>query len=149
LKPNFFQESVSNLLTCSDPTAGPVFLQALNDPSHRVRSIACISIGNISYKPAIPVLKRLISDPEPDVRASACCALGEMDDTASEHELLKAATDNEVNVRYEAARALLRIGNPKGCLVLEEMLAKKESPWYLKQRDFFKEVRHVLKGDGK
>lgn len=129
-----------------DPTSGPILLSILDDPFERVRSMACISLGNIDYKPAASALRQLVSDPDPNVRASACWALGEMEDMVSENTLLRALTDDDINVRYEASNALVRIGNLNGRLSLEDMLAKKESPSFIKPREFLKVIRRVLEG---
>jgi len=130
-----------------DPSSGPLIEPLLNDPDRRVRSMACMSLAQLNYSDAIPEIRALLNDPDTGVRSGACYALGKLGDTASEEELVKATDDSDVSVRYEAARALFSLGHPKGRLVLEEIIERKESPGFIKTRPFLRTVRYVLAGN--
>lgn len=129
-----------------DDSSGSLIFRMLEDVSSRVRITACHAIGQLAYTPALPSVRVLMTDPDPAVRAQACWTLGAMGDHASEEYLLKAGEDNEVNVRFEAGGALLKLGNHHGRVILEDILAKKEAPDFIKVTYFLRTVRRILAG---
>lgn len=125
-------------------TVGDDLMAILDDSDRRVRMAACSALGSLGYRKAIPMIKDRINSLDPGMRAAACWAIGEICDKISEKDLLRATKDEDVNVRFEAAGALLRMGNPEGSYVLEDILLKKESPDFIKFKPFSRTVRVML-----
>lgn len=143
-----FVRVVTIMALCDlDLSSGPLIAPLLNDSDERVRSYACTALAGLHYRDAIPSMRTLLNDPDTMVRAGACYALGRLGDTASESKLMEATDDSDISVRYEAARALFSLGHPKGREVLEEIIARKESPGFIKTRCFLSTVRYILKGN--
>jgi predicted RNase H-like HicB family nuclease len=132
------------VLSSLDPAAGPDILPLLNDPSEHVRISAIMYLADPDYKPALYEIRALLNDPDPSVRAASYWAVGKFRDRASESPLLKAIEENDTNIRFEAACALLELSNPQGRTALEDILAKKVSPDFIKRDSFLKTVRRII-----
>ena len=71
----------------------PVVVNALKDPSPKVRSAALQTLEKVAAKDAIPQMALLLEDPDKDVQDRAAFALGTIGDPSAE-PYLKKARDN-------------------------------------------------------
>lgn len=94
------------------PTALPMLINALADPSAAIRAAAAETLGKIGDESAGGHLVVLLHDSEGMVRAEAAKALGRLKYGDATPHLIRLLTDMKTDVRREAIGALGRIGSP-------------------------------------
>jgi HEAT repeat protein len=102
-------------LTWDQDRSVDVLLQALNDPSYRVRSSAAAALGKQGGGKAVEPLVARLEDPSEDrnVRSASAQALGQLKAVAAVESLIGALADPVWHLRYQAALALGQIGEAR------------------------------------
>jgi hypothetical protein len=109
-------ESVQTLGGLPDRRSAMALVEALNDPSPRVRAEAARGLGRLGYRTLAraPLLQRL-EDPAPDVREAAATALGRLRDSWAIPALRNLAEmERTTQVRRAAWEALRHISDAQG-----------------------------------
>ena len=121
---------------CRDRRCLPPLMEALKTDIPAVRLWAASSLGQsavLGYEVAVsavpPLIKGLIRDPVAAVRSNCAWALGQLCRELPSNivyagaidGLIEALEDEEMGVREDAKASLLRVGDPRGLQVIEEM----------------------------
>jgi len=106
--------------------SGPLFKQALGDPSPLVRFAAAMAIGDTRYEPALEDLQNLarIGKGERDRRVypAIVYALFNLGDMSHVNDLVDLLRDKEPEVRANAALVMGRLGEPSAIRPLKMLL---------------------------
>ncbi len=90
-----------------DPKGAPGLIEALGDPSARVRQAAEDALGLMTWRPAADKLSQmLLNDQDPSVRQQAAISLAYILDPKTGPALQAALKDDSMPVRYAALHAL-------------------------------------------
>lgn len=93
----------------SDEKACHLLVSALTDPEATIRTEAAVSLGQVTYPPAVPHLILALQDADLDVRKAAINALGKMGDDRSLKPLQTALNDELEVIRVLAKRAIAQM----------------------------------------
>ncbi len=116
--------------------AGPVFKQALSDPTPPVRFAAAMAIGDVQYEPALPVLQAMAQKKEQDEQAepdkrvfcAVIYALHRLGDSSQTTHLGQMLFDAEKEVRANAALVMGKMGEPSASVPLETRYGDEQDP---------------------
>ncbi|MCA9115282.1 MAG: HEAT repeat domain-containing protein [Planctomycetaceae bacterium] len=108
----------------ADPVSVDVLSNALTD-QFSVRCRAIVSLGQIGDDSAQPALLAMLKDQTPEVRFHACNAIGEAGLKSARPALEPLLYDSSPMAQRAAARALVRLGDPRGESLLEDRQLKK------------------------
>ena len=107
-----------------DPVSVDVLTDALND-QFSIRCRAIVSLGQIGDDAAQPALLAMLKDQTPEVRFHACNAIAQARLKSARNPLEPLLYDSVTMVQRAAARALVKLDDPRGDALLDEkQLAK-------------------------
>ncbi|NOZ20421.1 MAG: HEAT repeat domain-containing protein [Planctomycetes bacterium] len=89
-------------------------IEALKNPSAKVRLYAVAELVKLDVPARVPALVGALSDPEAEIRRTAAAALGDIGDKKAGNPLIKALRDRSETVRAAAASSLGRLGCKEG-----------------------------------
>lgn len=100
-----------------------------HDPDDKVRSAAAFALGRLKAIEVVDALIEALQDQAPDVHAFACWALGEIGDVAAAAALVQALdAARDAYAQFDAAYALMRVGDSRGRIALEDLLLMPDLP---------------------
>lgn len=122
--------AVVALAECRASDAFEQMAQLLDDAEEPVRRAAATALGKLQDSRAVPLLSTLLSRSGESafVRSYAAASLGTLKDSRSVEALVAALDAPEALLRRAAARALLRIGDPRPRPRLEAMAVEDPDP---------------------
>ncbi len=124
-----------NLAVLEHRPSATHILPLLSDPSPYVRSMAALALGELQCVDAVEPLIALLAGggPEEERWLYICGALGEIGDRRAVEPLLQMARHaQDLKQRFDAANALIELGEPEACDIMQELLEHPELPEQLR-----------------